>query len=487
MYLKSIDKNETNKATFTVASDAAEFEKAVQEAYLKNKKDVYIPGFRKGKAPRQVIEGMYGREVFYQDAMDELAPDGYDAGVKEGELRVVGQPRITNVQVTDDKCVEFTFDVTLYPVPVLGQYKGIEAYKKQEKVSDETVDEEIKVIQKRNARMLNVDRAAEMGDTVDIDFEGFLNGEPFDGGSAQGHSLELGSNAFVPGFEEQLVGLKPGDEKDIDITFPENYTEELAGKPVVFHVKVNEVSAPEYPELDDEFAKDVSEFDTFAEYWADVRDGLQKKLDDEAEKNFKDLLIRKACEAMEVEIPAVMVEEKVDEFLYNYASQFGMNPRDMSRAELLKLFGMDENTVNYMIRPSAEMQVKSELLLEAIAQAENLVPSEEELEAYWEKMAKNVGATVEDAKRYLSEEFVKEELKRDQALELLVASAIATDKPEEPEKPEKPEAAEEAKAEETAEEAPKPKARKPRAKKAKAEEPKAEEAEAPAASEEKAE
>ena len=457
MYLKSIDRNETNKATFTVAADASEFEKAVQQAYLKNKKDVYIPGFRKGKAPRQVIEGMYGREVFYQDAMDELAPGGYEAGVKEGELRVVGQPRVTNVQVTDDKGVEFTFDVTLYPVPVLGKYKGIEAYKKQETVSDEAVDEEIKTIQKRNARMLNVDRAAEMGDTVDIDFDGFLNGEPFEGGSAKGHSLELGSNSFVPGFEEQLVGMKAGEEKDIDITFPENYTEELAGKAVVFHVKVNEVSAPEYPELDDEFAKDVSEFDTFEEYRADVRSNLQKKLDDEAEKNFKDTLVRKACEAMQVEIPEVMVEDKINEFLYNYASQFGMNA------------------------PSAEMQVKSELLLEAIAAAENLTPSEEEMEAYWEKMAKNVGATVEDAKRYLSEAFVKEELKRDQALELLVANAIATDKPEEAP------AAEEAKTEETAEEAPKPKARKPRAKKAKTEEPKAEEAEAPADAEEKSE
>ena len=478
MYLKSIDRNQTNKATFTVAADASEFEKAVQQAYLKNKKDVYIPGFRKGKAPRQVIEGMYGREVFYQDAMDELAPSGYEAGVKEGELRVVGQPRVTNVQVTDDKGVEFTFDVTLYPVPVLGKYKGIEAYKKQETVSDEAVDEEIKTIQKRNARMLNVDRAAEMGDTVDIDFDGFLNGEPFEGGSAKGHSLELGSNSFVPGFEEQLVGMKAGEEKDIDITFPENYTEELAGKAVVFHVKVNEVSAPEYPELD---AKDVSEFDTFEEYRADVRSNLQKKLDDEAEKNFKDTLVRKACEAMQVEIPEVMVEDKINEFLYNYASQFGMNAGDMSRAELMKLFGMNEDSINYMIRPSAEMQVKSELLLEAIAAAENLAPSEEEMEAYWEKMAKNVGATVEDAKRYLSEAFVKEELKRDQALELLVANAIATDKPEEAP------AAKEAKTEETAEEAPKPKARKPRAKKAKTEEPKAEEAEAPADAEEKSE
>ncbi|MER2150564.1 MAG: trigger factor, partial [Candidatus Limivicinus sp.] len=279
-----------------------------------------------------------------------------------------------------------------------------------------------------------------------------------------------------PGFEEQLVGMKAGEEKDIDITFPENYTEELAGKAVVFHVKVNEVSAPEYPELDDEFAKDVSEFDTFEEYKADVRSGLQKKMDDEAEKAFKDLVVRKACDAMEVEIPAVMVEEKIDEFLYNYASQFGMNAGDMSREELMKLFGMNEDAVNYMIRPSAEMQVKTELMLEAVAKAENLEPSEEDMNAYWEKVAKNVGATVEDAKRYLSEEFVKEELKRDMAMDLLVANAVATDKPEEP------------KAEEAAEEGEKKAEEKPKAKRTrKPKAAKTEEAKAPAADEEKAE
>lgn len=241
-------------------------------------------------------------------------------------------------------------------------------------------------------------------------------------------------------------------------------------------MKVNEVSAPEYPELDDEFAKDVSEFDTFEEYKADVRSGLQKKMDDEAEKAFKDLVVRKACDAMEVEIPAVMVEEKIDEFLYNYASQFGMNAGDMSREELMKLFGMNEDAVNYMIRPSAEMQVKTELMLEAVAKAENLEPSEEDMNAYWEKVAKNVGATVEDAKRYLSEEFVKEELKRDMAMDLLVANAVATDKPEEP------------KAEEAAEEGEKKAEEKPKAKRTrKPKAAKTEEAKAPAADEEKAE
>ncbi len=425
MILKNVEKKEHNTAVFTVAADSAEFEKAVNGAYLKNKKDVYIPGFRKGKAPRQVIEGMYGKEVFYQDAMDDLAPEAFELGVKEGELRVVGQPRIADVNVTDEKSCEFTFDVTTYPEVVLGEYKGLEAVRTTETVSEETVDNEIKNVQKRNARMLTVERPAEMGDTVNIDFEGFLNGEPFDGGKAEGHALELGSNSFVPGFEEQLVGMSAGEEKDIDITFPENYAENLAGKAVVFHIVCNEVSSPEYPELDDEFAKDVSEFDTFDEYKADVRATLQKRLDDGAETAFKDEVIRKACETMTGEIPEVMFEEKVDEFLRNYAAQFGMNDRDMSREELLKLFGMNEDTMKFSIRPAAEAQVKTELLLEAVAKAESLEPTDEELEAYYQKTAEGVGATVEDVKRYFGETFLKNELKKEQAMNLIVENAVA--------------------------------------------------------------
>ena len=441
MILKNVEKKEHNSAVFTVAADAAEFEKAVNGAYLKNKKDVYIPGFRKGKAPRQVIEGMYGKEVFYQDAMDDLAPGAYELGVKEGELRVVGQPHISDVNVTEEKGVEFTFDVTTYPEVTLGEYKGIEAVKTQETVADETVDNEIRNVQKRNARMLNVERPAEMGDTVNIDFEGFLNGEPFEGGKAEGHALELGSNSFVPGFEEQLVGMSAGEEKDIDITFPENYAENLAGKAVVFHIVCNEVSAPEYPELDDEFAKDVSEFDTFEEYKADLRAGLQKRMDDAAESSFKDEVIRKACDAMTAEIPEVMFEEKVDEFLRNYASQFGMNQPDMTREQLLKLFGMNEDTLKFSVRPAAEAQVKTELLLEAVAKAEGLEPTEEELSAYYEKTAESVGATVDDVKRYFGEEFLKNELRKEQAMNLIVDSAVVK-------------AADKVKAEEPAEEAP---------------------------------
>ncbi len=432
MILKNFEMKEKNTAVMTVASDPAEFEKAVNEAYLKSRKNISIPGFRKGKAPRQVIEGMYGREVFYQDAMDEIAPAIYEFGVKEKELRVVGQPRITDVNVTDDRAVEFTFDLTLYPEVTLGEYKGIKAVKLTQTVSDDEVDAEIAATQKRNARMLNVDRPAEMGDTVNINFEGFLNGEPFEGSKGENHPLELGSNSFVPGFEEQLVGMKAGEEKDIDITFPQDYTPELAGKDVVFHVVINEVSSPEYPELDDDFAQDVSEFDTFEEYKADVRATLQKRMDESSENAFKDAVIQKASDAMTVEIPQVMIEEKIDEFLRNYASQFGMYERDMTRAEMMKLFGMNENTVNYSIRPAAESQVKTEMLFEAVAKAEGLEPTEEEVDVYAQKMADNMGAKVEDVKRYFGAEYLKAELLKDQAMELLVSSAVAADPSELP-------------------------------------------------------
>ena len=424
MIVKNFEKQEHNKAVFTVVSEPAEFEKAVNAVYLQNKKSIYIPGFRKGKAPRQVVEGMYGRDVFYQDAMDEVAPEVYAFAVKENDLRVVGQPRISEVNVTDDRGVEFTFDVTLYPEVTLGEYKGIEAVKLVQTVSDDEVDAEIAATQKRNARMLNVDRPAEMGDTVNIDFEGFLNGEPFEGGKGEDHPLELGSGSFVPGFEEQLVGMSAGEEKDIDITFPEDYAENLAGKAVVFHVVCNEVSSPEYPELDDDFAQDVSEFDTFEEYRADVRATLQKRMDDSTESAFKDAVVQKACDAMTADIPEVMYEEKVDEFLRNYASQFGMYERDMTREDLLKLFGMNEDTLKFSIRPAAEMQVKTELLLEAVAKAEGLEPTEEELNAYAEKMASEMGASAEDVKRYFGEEYLRGETKRDQALNLIVENAI---------------------------------------------------------------
>ena len=425
MILKNVDKQEKNTAVFEVETDAAEFEKAVNEAYLKNRSSISIPGFRKGKAPRAVIEGMYGREVFYQEAMDELAPAAYEFGMKESGLKVVGTPSVKDLNVSDERTVCYSFEVSLYPEVTLGQYKGLEAEKPETAVSDEEVENELNATRKRNARMLDIDdRPAQMGDTANIDFDGFLNGERFDGGKAEGYSLELGSNSFVPGFEEQVVGMQIGEEKDLNITFPTEYAPELAGKDVVFKVKLNSLTMPELPELDDEFAKDVSEFDTLDEYKADVRAKLEKNKADRAESAFKSEILRQAAENVQAEIPSVMIDEKVEETLRNYASQFGMKDRNVSLQELANMMGITDDVMQSSIRPGAEFQVKTDLLLNAVMEAEKLDDNEEAFAAYVEKVAGDVGATAEQLKQYFGEEFMKNEFRKELATNLIVDSAV---------------------------------------------------------------
>ena len=436
MIVKNVEKKENNTAVFQVESDAAEFEAAVNGAYLKNKASIYIPGFRKGKAPRAVVEGMYGKDVFYQDAMDELAPQAFEQGVKEAELRFVGAPSITDVNVTDERTAAYTFTVTLYPEVTLGQYKGIEATREPVSVSDEDVNAEVESARKRNARKVSVEREAQMGDTANIDFDGFLNGERFDGGKAEGYDLELGSNSFVPGFEEQIVGMQIGEEKDLDITFPEEYVEDLAGKAVVFKVKLNSLTVSELPELDDEFAKDVSEFDTLDEYKADIRANLEKRRQDEAEEKVRSEIMHKAAENMTVEIPEVMVQEKVEEILRNYAANFGLNSRDMEYAQLLQMMGLDENTINVSIRPGAQVQVKNDLLIEAVIKAENIEATDEEVEEYLNKVAESIQAQPEEVKNYFGLEFLAGERKKEKATNLIIDSAVITEAAPEEEKAE---------------------------------------------------
>ncbi len=442
MNVKNIEKKENNSASFQVETDKAEFEAAVNKAYLKAKRDIYIPGFRKGKAPRAVIEGMYGAEVFYEDAIDALAPDAFEAGIKESELKMVGAPSISDVKVTDDKTVEYTFAVTLYPEVTLGQYKGLEAAKEEPVVADEKVDEEINAVRKRNARMLSVeDRAAAMGDTANIDFDGYLNGEQFDGGKADAYELELGSGSFVPGFEEQVVGMNVGEEKDINITFPENYVEDLAGKDVVFKVKLNSLTTAELPELDDEFAKDVSEFDTLEEYKADIRANLEKAAKEQAENKFRADILRQACDNIVADIPAVMVDDKLEEMIRGYAANYGMSDRNVSLDKLKEMMGLNDEMVNSMLRPGAEFQVKNDLLIDAIVKAENIEVTDEDVEEYLKKVGEDVKASPEDLKQYFGIDFIKEECKKDKANSVIFDSAVVGEA--------KP--AEEAKSEETAE------------------------------------
>ena len=426
MILKNVEKKEKNTAAFVVESDAAEFAKAVNDAYLKNRSSISIPGFRKGKAPRAVIEGMYGPEVFYQDAMDELAPEAYSFGVKEADLKIVGAPSISDVNITDDKNVVYTFAVTLYPEVTLGQYKGLEAKKPAAEVSDADVEAELNSVRKRNARMLDIDdRPAQMGDTANIDFDGYLNGERFEGGKAEGYALELGSNSFVPGFEEQVVGMKVGEEKDINITFPEDYTPELAGKAVVFKVKLNGLTTPELPELDDEFAKDVSEFDTLEEYKNSIRENLTKVRAERAEADFRNEIMREAVENITADIPDVMIEEKVEDILRNYASQFGLRDNNTSLDDIKKMMGINDEMMEKSIRPAALFQVKNDLLLDAVMEAEELADTDEAFDAYVAKTAEEVGATIEQLKQYFGEAFMRHEFRKELATNLIVESAIA--------------------------------------------------------------
>ena len=426
MILKNVEKKENNTAAFVVESDAAEFEEAVNDAYRKNRSSISIPGFRKGKAPRAVIEGMYGPEVFYQDAMDELAPAAYEFGLKESGLKTVGAPSISDVNITDDRAVAYTFSVSVYPEVTLGQYKGIEALKPSADVTDEDVDAELNATRKRNARMIDIDdRPARMGDTADIDFDGYLNGERFDGGKAEGHKLELGSNSFVPGFEDQVVGMKVGEEKDINITFPEDYVPELAGKDVVFKVKLNSLTMPELPELDDEFAKDVSEFDTLDEYKASIRENLTKTRAERAEAAFKDAVMFQAAENITADIPEVMIEEKEEDILRNYTGQFGLRDRSVSLDEIKKMMGINDEIMEKSIRPAALSQVKTDLLLDAVMEAEELADTDEAFEAYVSKTAEEVGATAEQLKQYFGEDFMRHEFRKELATNLIVDSAVA--------------------------------------------------------------
>ena len=426
MIVKNVEKKEDNTLTFQVESDAAEFEAAVNAAYLKNKHSINIPGFRKGKAPRAVVEGMYGAEVFYQDAMDELAPKAFEQGVTENDVKFVGAPSIVDVNVTDDKTVAYTFSVTLYPEVTLGQYKGLSAERYPAEVDEDEIGYELEAARKRNSRKVDVEREAQMGDVANIDFDGYLNGERFDGGKAEAYDLELGSGSFVPGFEEQIVGMNIGDEKDIDITFPENYAPELAGKAVVLKIKLNNLSVNELPELDDEFAKDNG-FDTLDEYKADVKADLEKRKTEQRDGEVRADLMHKAIENMTVAVPEVMVKEKAEEIIRNYARNFGVTDNSIPMDKLCEMLGLNEEAMKTSIMPAAEAQVKNDLLLEAIVAAEGFAPTEEETEEYIAKTAEKLGAKAEELKQYFGVDFIAEEQKKEMASNIIFDTAIITE------------------------------------------------------------
>ena len=422
MTVKSCEKLEKSRVALTIEASAEEFEAAVNKAYLKMRGKINVPGFRVGKAPRKIIEKMYGEEVFYEEAVNIILPDAYEDAVKEQKLDVVGYPEVELESCTKDGVV-FKCTVAVYPEVKLGQYKGLEAPKAEVKVAAADVNARLKEMADRNSRLVSVERVVKKGDTADIDFEGFDNGVAFDGGKGENFDLEIGSGSFVPGFEEQLIGMKAGEEKDIDVTFPENYAPELAGKPVVFHVKVNEVKVKEVPAVDDEFAKDVSEFDTLKELKADIKKKMTAERTEAAQRAFEDVLMAKVAEGVEAEIPHEMVELQAERMMEQFKQQLAAQgiPFD----QYLKMTGTTEADYRKQADGPAAEQVKMDLAVEAIIKAEGLEATDEDVENELKNVAEKYGMDLETVKKYLRPEDVKEQVIREKAVKVVADSAVA--------------------------------------------------------------
>ena len=440
MNVKNVEK-ENGKAKITVEIGKEEFEAALTKAYLKVKKSIQVPGFRKGKAPRKIVEAMYGAQVFYEDAIEEIFPDIYTAAVVDQQLKAVGQPSIADMETPEEGGVVLTVVTELYPEVTLGQYKGLEVPKAEATVSDEEVEAEVDRMAQQNARIATVDRPAQKGDTVVLDFEGFVDGVAFEGGKGENHSLELGSGQFIPGFEDQLVGVSAGESKDVVVTFPEQYgAKELAGKEATFQCTVHEVKEKSLPEKDDEFAKDVSEFDTLDELRADIRARALKEKEDGIQSAFENACVAKAVENMTADIPACMIEEQLDKQIEEFGYQLQRN--GMSMDDYVKMLGGDTSRLRDTFRPMAENNVKANVLIAQIIEEEKIEVSDEEVEAEIAKLAEQYKMESDKVKEYLPAESIKSDLSYRKAVKLIADSAV----PVAPKAGE--EAAEEAKTEE---------------------------------------
>ena len=413
MNVKSKEKQENSAIELVIEVGAEEFEAAVDKVYRKNRKNIAVPGFRKGHAPRKIIEGMYGSGVFYEDAIDELYPNAYAQAVEQEGLDPVAYPKVEVLEVGKDG---FTFKalVTVKPEYKIGEYKGLVAAKEEVNITDEDVENELKPFIQRATRLVNVEREAKEGDTVLIDFEGFDNGVPFEGGKGENYALELGSHSFIPGFEEGGVGLKPGDEKDLDVTFPEDYSPELAGKAVVFKIKVHEVKEPQAPVVDDEFAKDVSEFDTLEEFRKDLAEKLRDRREHAAEHAFEDAVTDALIGVLEVELPEAMVDFRADQVLQEYADRF--ERQGLPFQQYLQMTGQTLDAMKEQAKAAAEHQIKSEMALDAVAEAEKLEISEEELADEYKSLAEQYGMEAEQVKAAAPAEDVKTTLLRRKAM-----------------------------------------------------------------------
>ena len=423
MALKSSTLKETNTYEVEVFVEGAVFMDAVNKVYKKEAKKINVPGFRKGKAPRAVIEKLYGPEVFYDDAMQECYPEALDAACKDADLKVV---TVTGLEATDVSKDGFTFVATVVVEPEIEikDYKGIEVEKLSTEVTDEMIDEEIERVRERNSRMVTVeDRAAENGDTAVIDFEGFCDGEAFEGGKAEEYNLELGSGNFIPGFEEQIVGHNAGDEFTIDVKFPEEYQNEgLKGKDAQFKIKLHEIKNKELPEVDDDFVKDVSEKDTVAEYREELKEQVAKRLEGEAERDLDDKLTNVIIEKVEGEIPQQMFDNEANQMLREMDMRLRQQGMDLNT--YMKYTGMDANAMAEMYKPEAERRVKMRLALEKIAQLEDIKPTQEDIDGEYAKMAEAYNMEADKIKEIIPVESVTEDLGVQLAMKLIKDSAV---------------------------------------------------------------
>ncbi len=425
MSLKASNKVDTNRYELTISVPADEFEAAVEKVFKRESKKITIPGFRKGKAPRAFVEKYYGEQVFYEDAINLVYPSALESAVEEAGLKLVeDQIAFDLLESGKGKDLVFKVGVTTYPEVSIEGYKGIEITKKPVEVTEEDVDAELTKVQDRNSRMVTVEnRAAENGDTVEIDFEGFVDGVAFEGGKAENFNLTLGSGQFIPGFEDQVVGHNTGDEFDVNVTFPEEYhAEELKGKPAVFKIKLHEIKAKELPDIDDDFIKDISEFDTVEAYRADVKEKLtvsrQKQADDDADNQLIDALIEK----LQGEIPDAMYQKRINDDINEFA--YRLRSQGLDLKTYLQYTGMDEKGIRDSFKPQAERQVKIRLALEKIVELENIVPTDEEIEAEYAKMANVYQMEVDKIKGFVPSEDLSLDIAVEKAMGLVRDSAV---------------------------------------------------------------
>lgn len=419
MSLKASNKIDTNRYELEVQVDAETFEKAVNDTYLKERKKISLPGFRKGKVPRAMMEKFYGESTFYEGAVNALYPDALDAAIKEAQLEVIEDKIDFDLKEIGKQGFTFTAAVTTKPEVEIEDYKGLQITKKSEEVTDEDIDAEIAKVQERNSRLVSVeDRAAENGDVAVIDFEGFIDGAAFEGGKGVGYSLTLGNGQFIPGFEDQIVGHNVEDEFNVVVTFPEDYhAEELKGKEATFKVKLHDIKKKELPKVDDEFVKDVSEFDTLDDYKADLREKLEKKRKDEVEDDLENQLIDQLIERMKAEIPNAMYENKITEDIREFS--YRLQSQGLNIQSYLQYTGMDMESFRGGFRPQAERQVKIRLALEKIAKMENIVPTDEEIEEEYKDMAEEYRLDVDKVKAIIPESELVKDISVEKALDIV--------------------------------------------------------------------